>query len=129
MKLLIAAIISSLTLQACQPVVETPPTPPPFTQSGEASWYEIKCNGGTHTASGKPLVNSASTAAHKKLPMGTVVKVMNLNNGKSEVVTITDRGPYIKGRIIDVTVGVAKRLGFKSNGIANVKIVVVDKTN
>lgn len=61
--------------------------------------------------------------------MGTVVKVMNLNNGKSEVVTITDRGPYIKGRIIDVTVGVAKRLGFKSNGIANVKIVVVDKTN
>ena len=61
--------------------------------------------------------------------MGTVVKVTNLNNNKFEVVTITDRGPYIKGRIIDVTVGVAERLGFKSNGVTEVKIVVVGKAN
>jgi len=74
-------------------------------------------------------VNSASTAAHKKLPMGTRVKVINLNNGKSEVVTITDRGPYIKGRIIDVTVGVAERLGFKSNGVTEVTIMVVKEDN
>jgi|TARA_R110002110_G_scaffold248495_1_gene464653 rare lipoprotein A len=129
MKLLILAIASIITLASCHPVEPITPKPAPFTQYGEASWYAIKCNGGTHTASGKRLVDSASTAAHKELPMGTVVKVTNLNNNKFEVVTITDRGPYIKGRIIDVTVGVAERLGFKSNGVTEVKIVVVGKAN
>jgi rare lipoprotein A len=94
-------------------------------QVGQASWYAIRCNGGTKTASGKPLVDNASTAAHKTLPMGTKVKVTNLNNGKHEVVTITDRGPYIQGRIIDVTVGVAKRIGFHKNGVAKVKVEVL----
>ena len=60
---------------------------------GEASWYEIKCNGGTHTASGIPLKNHAMTAAHKTLPMGTMVRVTNLDNDKSVVLKITDRGP------------------------------------
>lgn len=94
-------------------------------QSGEASWYSTRCNGGTRTASGKRLQNHASTAAHKTLPFGTCVKVTNVKNGKSEVVTIQDRGPYTKGRVIDVTVGVAERLGFKSNGIAKVKLEVL----
>lgn len=97
----------------------------PTHEIGQASWYAIRCNGGTATASGKPLVDNASTAAHKKLPMGTKVKVTNLNNGKHEVVTITDRGPYAKGRIIDVTVGVAKRIGFHKNGVAKVKVEVI----
>jgi rare lipoprotein A len=57
--------------------------------------------------------------------MGTEVKVTNLRNGKSEVVTITDRGPYTKGRIIDVTIGVAKRIGFHKNGVAKVKVEVL----
>jgi len=130
MKKLILVIGTLIILQACSPVVANPPVAPkpaPFTQSGVASWYAIKCNGGTHTASGKPLRDNASTAAHKTLPMGTVVKVVNLNNSKSEVVTISDRGPYSKGRIIDVTVGVAERLGFKKNGLVKVKIVVVKK--
>jgi len=131
MKKLILAIGTSIILQSCgttkanTTVQETKPQT--FTQQGIASWYAIKCNGGTHTASGKPLVNNASTAAHKTLPMGTKVKVVNLNNNKSEVVTITDRGPYIKGRVIDVTVGVAERLGFKKNGVAKVKVYVVKK--
>jgi rare lipoprotein A len=94
-------------------------------QSGEASWYSTECNGGTQTASGKPLQNHASTAAHKTLPFGTRVKVTHIKSGKSEIVTITDRGPHIKGRIIDVTLGVAERLGFKSNGIAKVKLEVL----
>jgi rare lipoprotein A len=59
--------------------------------------------------------------------MGTKVKVTNLHNGKSEIVKISDRGPYTKGRIIDVTVGVAERLGFKKNGVAKVKVEVVGK--
>lgn len=96
-------------------------------QKGQASWYGIRCNGGTHTASGETLRNHAPTAAHKTLPMGTKVRVTNLNNGKSEIVKITDRGPYIHGRIIDVTEGVAKRIGFFSNGIAKVKVEVVEK--
>jgi rare lipoprotein A len=96
-------------------------------QHGKASWYSVRTNYGTRTASGKRLSDSAYTAAHKTLPMGTKVRVTNQANGKSEVVTITDRGPYIKGRIIDVTIGSAERLGFRSNGIAPVKIEVLGK--
>ncbi len=96
-------------------------------QHGKASWYGIRCNGGTHTASGERLNNSASTAAHKTLPMGTRVRVTNLSNGKTEIVRITDRGPYTRGRIIDVTEGVAKRLGFFGRGITPVKVEVLKK--
>ena len=96
-------------------------------QTGKASWYGIRCNGGTHTASGERLRNDAATAAHKTLPMGTKVRVTNLSNGKSEVVRITDRGPYKKGRVIDVTEGVAQRLGFFARGIVPVKVEVLKK--
>ena len=96
-------------------------------QHGKASWYSIKTNYGTRTASGEPLANTASTAAHKTLPMGTMVRVTNVANGKSEVVRITDRGPYTKGRIIDVTVGCAERLGFYSRGVVPVKVEVLKK--
>lgn len=94
-------------------------------QKGKASWYGIRCNGGTQTASGERLSNHAATAAHKTLPMGTKVRVTNLANGKSEIVKINDRGPYIHGRIIDVTEGVAKRLDFFHRGITKVKVEVV----
>lgn len=96
-------------------------------QHGKASWYSIKTNYGTRTASGEPLSNTASTAAHKTLPMGTMVRVTNVANGKSEVVRITDRGPYTKGRVIDVTVGCAERLGFYSRGVVPVKVEVLKK--
>jgi rare lipoprotein A len=94
-------------------------------QHGKASWYGVRCNGGTKTASGERLSNSASTAAHKTLPMGTKVRVTNLSNGKSEIVRINDRGPFKKGRVIDVTEGVAQRLGFYSRGIVPVKVEVL----
>jgi len=94
-------------------------------QHGKASWYSVRTNGGTRTASGERLNEQASTAAHKTLPMGTKVRVINLANGKSEVVRITDRGPFTRGRIIDVTSGVADRLGFRSNGLASVKVEVL----
>ncbi|MBC8127567.1 MAG: septal ring lytic transglycosylase RlpA family protein [Gloeobacteraceae cyanobacterium ES-bin-144] len=94
-------------------------------QHGKASWYSIRTNYGTRTASGQRLTNDGATAAHKTLPMGTKVRVTNQNNGKSEVVTINDRGPYIRGRIIDLTIGSAERLGFRSNGIAPVKVEVL----
>jgi rare lipoprotein A len=94
-------------------------------QHGKASWYSIKTNGGTRTASGNKLCNHAPTAAHKTLPMGTKVRVTNQINGKSEIVTITDRGPYIRGRIIDLTIGSAERLGFVKSGVAPVKVEVL----
>jgi len=96
-------------------------------QHGKASWYSIKTNYGTKTASGQRLCNQGYTAAHKTLPMGTKVRVINEANGKSEVVTINDRGPYIKGRIIDVTIGSAERLGFASRGITKVRVEVLGK--
>ena len=96
-------------------------------QHGKASWYGIRCNGGSRTASGERLTNGAATAAHKTLPMGTQVRVTNLSNGKSEVVRINDRGPYTKGRVIDVTEGVAQRLGFRARGIVSVKVEVLKK--
>lgn len=95
------------------------------TYHGIASWYSIKTNYGRTTASGRPLSNEAKTAAHKSLPFGTRVRITCLDNGKSEVVQITDRGPYTKGRIIDVTKGCAQRLGFVDRGITKVKVEVL----
>ncbi len=96
-------------------------------EHGKASWYSIRTNYGTKTASGQRLCNNGATAAHKTLPMGTKVRVINEANGKSEVVTINDRGPFIKGRIIDVTIGAAERLGFVHRGIAKVRVEVLGK--
>ena len=98
-------------------------------QQGKASWYSIATNRGTRTASGQRLCNQGATAAHKTLPMGTKVRVINEANGKSEIVTINDRGPYIRGRIIDVTIGSAERLGFRSRGVAPVKVEVLGHAN
>ena len=130
MKTILTTAILLLLATSCSVVPATAMEPQSvkqyvMVQSGEASWYSTRCNGGTKTASGKRLENHASTAAHKTLPFGTRVKVTNIKNGKSEIVTIQDRGPYTKGRVIDVTVGVAERLGFKSNGIAKVKLEVL----
>ncbi|MGJ8656281.1 MAG: septal ring lytic transglycosylase RlpA family protein [Akkermansiaceae bacterium] len=97
------------------------------TEYGIASWYSVKTNYGTKTASGRRLYDSAYTAAHKTLPMGSQVRVTNLSNGRSEKLTITDRGPYVKGRVIDVTIGSGKRLGFYSRGITKVKVQVLKR--
>ena len=99
------------------------------TYYGISSWYSSKTNSGRTTPSGRPLSNGAYTAAHKKLPFGTKVRVTCLLNGKSEILVITDRGPYRKSRIIDVTIGSAQRLGFYSRGITKVKVEVLEWGN
>jgi rare lipoprotein A len=96
-------------------------------EHGKASWYSVRTNRGTKTASGERLDERAATAAHKTLPMGTKVRVTNLKNGTSEVVRINDRGPFIKGRVIDVTIGTAERLGFVRSGVVPVKVEVLKK--
>ena len=94
---------------------------------GEASWYSEATNSPTAhaTASGIPFRDEGRTAAHKTLPMGTRVRVTNLANNLSEVVTITDRGPYTRGRIVDVSIGCAERLGFRHRGVTDCKLEVL----
>jgi rare lipoprotein A len=86
-------------------------------QCGDASWYALA---GNRTASGEIMNPSAMTAAHRRLAFGTRVKVTNQNNGRELVVTINDRGPFIGGRIIDVSKAAARELGFQQAGTANV---------
>jgi rare lipoprotein A len=82
-----------------------------FAQSGIASVYSTK-DSGSRTASGAKLNDGALTAAHRTLPFGSKVRVTNTQNGKSVVVTINDRGPFVRGRIIDLTPAAARSLGF-----------------
>lgn len=90
-----------------------------FKQCGKASWYAGPTN---KTASGERLRHGANTAAHKTLPFGSKVRVTNRRNGRSIIVRINDRGPFIHGRIIDLTRGAASRLGFINPGVTNVCI-------
>jgi len=94
-------------------------------QEGVASFYADKFEGRT-TANGEKYRHSKLTAAHKILPFGTIVKVTNTNNNQSVEVRINDRGPFVEGRVIDVSKSAAEKLGFIQQGLANVKIEVVD---
>jgi rare lipoprotein A len=93
-------------------------------QYGEASWYGAS-NQGRVMASGVRFDEYAMTAAHPTLPMGRRVEVTNLRNGRSAIVRIMDRGPYIAGRIIDLSRETAYRLRFTERGIAPVKVRVL----
>lgn len=82
-------------------------------QCGSASWYSLP---GNRTANGERMNPSAMTAAHRSLPFGTKVKVTNQRNGRAIVVRINDRGPFIGGRIIDLSKAAASALGFVRSG-------------
>lgn len=88
-------------------------------QCGGASWYGPGFHG-RKTASGTKFNENAMTAAHKTLPFGTVVKVTDQRTGKSVKVTINDRGPFHKGRIIDLSKAAAAKLGTKNAGVGKV---------
>lgn len=91
---------------------------------GRASWY----GGGFHgrpTASGAPFNQHALTAAHRSLPFGTELRVTNLRNGEQVEVTVTDRGPYSRGRILDLSRGAAAELGMLERGVSRVRIEVL----
>jgi rare lipoprotein A len=93
------------------------------TSKGMASYYSYE--GGNRTATGERFNPQAFTAAHRSLPFGTRVRVTNTCNGRSVVVRINDRGPFIRGRVIDVSVGAAKELGMISSGVAAVKLEIL----
>ncbi len=104
--------------------VKTDGTEPVVEQLGEASWYG-KFHQGRKTASGTRFDQRGLTAAHPSLPLGTRARVTNLDNGKSVEVKITDRGPYARGRDIDLSKAAAQRIGVTEDGAAAVRIEVV----
>ena len=96
-------------------------------QSGEASWYSTTFQGHL-TANGERYDGGALTAAHRTLPLGSYVRVRSLATGKSVVVRINDRGPYVKGRIIDLSYAAAEALGLTDARSMRVQIERVEKT-
>lgn len=94
-------------------------------QTGKASFYADKFEG-QPTASGEKYRHNKLTAAHKTLPFGTKVRVTNLANNSTVEVTINDRGPYVEDRIIDLSKSAAEKLGFVTQGLAEVKLEVID---
>jgi len=101
-----------------------------YTERGQASWYGGDGDGfaGEITASGETYDPAALTCAHRTLPFGTVVEVENLANGRRTILRVNDRGPFIRGRILDMSQRGAKDLGLLHHGVANVRLHTVDAT-
>ena len=139
--------LSSLLVSCSEPISYKPmlsavvpvfPSPPPLQtkespsrlenqtieQVGTASWYGPGFHG-RKTASGETFNQHAFTAAHRSLPLGTTAMVTNIETGKSVRVKINDRGPYVRGRKIDLSHAAAQRLGMKKNGVAKVRITAI----
>jgi rare lipoprotein A len=122
-------LLLALGVAACSttpPAPEPAPAPvaeqPSFTQTGIASWYGRAHHGKT-TAQGEPFDMTKLTAAHRTLPLDTTVRVTNLANRKTVKVRINDRGPYVAGRVIDLSARAAKELAI-ADGITRVRIEV-----
>ena len=125
---------ATLQLEKDQQTPELPSTPPQAKReaapqvvrvvTGEASWYGPGFYG-NRTASGEVYRPGTMTAAHRSLPFGTKVRVTNLWNGRSAVIRINDRGPFVDHRIIDLGHGAANTLGLTSSGIAKVRMEIL----
>ena len=122
---------ATLFLQGCSPAGgrgTPPPTPgasrPGWTQTGIASWYGEPFHGRT-TASGEEYDMNQLTCAHRTLPFGTRIRVQNLENGRSVTLRVTDRGPFVEGRIVDVSRRAAQELEMIGAGLARVRITVL----
>lgn len=98
---------------------------PPYSETGRASYYAISLNGNL-TASGEIYRHDSLTAAHNSLPLGTKLKVENLDNGKTVVVWVNDRGPYVENRILDLSRAAFKQLAPLSEGLIEVEITEID---
>lgn len=103
-----------------------PPSPPPAAPAASgtlmvASWYGPRHHG-RPMANGRPFDMEADTAAHRSLPLGTLLKVTNPQNGRSVKVRVTDRGPYIPGRHLDLSLGAARKLGIIEQGVARLYV-------
>lgn len=95
-----------------------------YASTGVASWYGPGFYG-NRTANGEIYQPGTFTIAHRSLPFGTRVRVTNLNNGRSAIARVNDRGPYVGGRIVDLGQGIASHLGVTSSGLADVRLEVL----
>lgn len=125
-----AVLVLLLALSACgtsgHSVLKEPYDSPSSASTGIASWYGPGFHG-RQTASGARFDQNALTAAHRSLPFGTKVRVTNLSNGRSVVVTINDRGPFVGGRIIDLSKKAASKIGMVRQGTAKVRVEVIGR--
>lgn len=103
-------------------------TLPSLIQKGKASFYSKKFNG-RKTAYGERVSAEALEGAHRSFPLNTLVEVTNLDNQRTVIVRINDRGPFAKGRVIDLTHAAARALGMISKGVANVSLRVIGKSH
>lgn len=121
-----SVVLLSLAVGACA-AGRPPPgsVEPGWTETGEASWYGPGFHGRL-TASGEVYDMEAATAAHPWLPFGTSIGVENLDNGRSARARVNDRGPFARGRILDVSRAVARELGMLRSGTARVRISILE---
>lgn len=110
-------LITSSRLKSAESPAASPPS---FFQSGVASWYSV----GKRTASGELFQPDALTAAHRSLPFGTRLKVVYSRLGRSVIVRVNDRGPFVRGRVLDLSRGAARAIGM--SGLAVVTVVALD---
>jgi rare lipoprotein A len=108
------------------PAIPTPPAaqparPAPGVEVGVASYYAHRFHG-RRTASGAPYDMHAMTCAHPRAPFGTRLRVTDLESGRSVVVTVTDRGPFARGRVVDLSYAAAKAIGLVHRGLARVRV-------
>jgi len=115
----------TVTEQQAQPSAKTEPWPLAV-QQGLASFYGQEFHG-RKTANGETFDMQALTAAHRTLPFGTMVKVTNLKNDQSIIVRINDRGPFVEGRLIDLSLGAAKKIGIE--GVEPVRLEIIQQPN
>ena len=120
MKIMRAAM---MTLGLIFPLVAATSGAQAGTQTGIASWYQM----GKTTANGERYNPDGMTAAHRTLPFGTIVEVKNLKNGRTVRLRINDRGPFVGGRIIDVSRGGARQLGLMGSGTARVRVTTLSR--
>lgn len=123
MKRLLIIVAWAVMFTACAPY-QARRQPIHYKAIGEASWYGPGF-AGRRTASGERFNPKALTAAHKTLPFGTTVQVTNRDNGKSVVVRINDRGPYVRGRLIDLSRAAAERINITGPGTAHVEMLAL----
>ena len=96
----------------------------PIEETGKASWYSDKLHG-RYTASGARYDTAQLTAAHRTLPFGTRVRVTHIGSGRTVEVMVNDRGPWVKGRIIDLSRAAARSLGMIAEGVAKVRVETI----
>jgi rare lipoprotein A len=122
---LIASIFILAGCSSSPPPISTQPVAeqPTFNQVGVASWYGPD-HQGKSTANGEQFDTAKLTAAHRSLPFDTIARVTNLSNGESVQVRINDRGPFVRGRIIDLSSAAARALGSREDGLVRVRLEV-----